>query len=141
LHTSGALLASLPLGLSQREATAQLQARGSLSALGAWLAELRSQGAWRGYCEWASSNIPGPALRRALQHQIIEAESRTLDPVEFVRVLVSAGVSSASAQQAMWLAQKTPQGEICIAEFLVNFGGPPPAEKKRRGMLSRFIGR
>jgi len=133
------ILAHLPMGLSQREALAQLQAAGSLAAFVARLTDLRSEGAWAKLCEWAAATISGPSLRAVLQRQVIEAESRTLDPSEFLRALVDAGVKPPSAGPALWLAEKTEQGDICVAEFLTSFGGPPPAErKKKRGLLDRF---
>lgn len=141
LDQAAVLLAGLPLGLSRQEARAQLQAAATVSGFAARLLELRSQGVWRSRCEWAGTCIPGPALRSVLQRQVCEADSRTLEPAEFVRLLVDAGVSPSNAQPATWLAEKTSQGNIYVAEFLDNFGGPPPARKKKRGMLSRIMGR
>lgn len=139
---AAALLASLPIGLSRCEAIVQLQACGSTAAFAARLAELLVQGVWRAQCEWAAANVPGPAIRTVLQHQVIEAESRTLEPAEFERTLVEAGMQPGSAQAAVWLAEKTAQGDIRIAEFLSSFGGPQPtAEKKKRGMFWRIVGR
>lgn len=136
------LLASLPIGLSRQEATAQLQACGSVAGFAARLAELRGQGVWRAQCEWAAANVPGSAVRAVLQRQVIEAESRALEPAEFVRTLVEAGMPPESAQAAVWLAEKTAQGDIRIAEFLSSFGGPQPTtEKKRKGMFWRIVGR
>jgi len=138
---TAALLASLPIGLSRREAIVQLQACGSAAAFAARLAELLAQGAWRAQCEWAAANVPGPAIRMVLQRQVIEAESRTLEPAEFERTLVEAGMQPGSAQAAVWLAE-TAQGDIRIAEFLSSFGGPQTtAEKKKRGMFWRIVGR
>lgn len=138
------LLASLPLGLSHQEASGLMQALGgNVSALAAHLEQLRSQGIWRSWCEWAAGNIPGPSLRAVLQRQVVEAECRTLDPSEFVRNLTDAGVKAESTPVALWLAEKTEQGDICVAEFLTNFGGAPAEEqkKKKRGLRYRFWGR
>eukprot|EP00928_Gymnodinium_smaydae_P001714 TRINITY_DN10616_c0_g2_i2.p1 TRINITY_DN10616_c0_g2~~TRINITY_DN10616_c0_g2_i2.p1 ORF type:complete len:803 (-),score=179.34 TRINITY_DN10616_c0_g2_i2:169-2577(-) len=138
---AAALLASLPLGLSRQEVAAQLQAvGGSVDAWAVRLAELRAQGTWRDHCEWASTRIPGPQLRSALGRQVIEAEIRTLDPSEFGRVLAEVGVVPTDLERAMWLAEKTARGDVCVAEFLANFGGPPPAGKKR-GLFQRIMGR
>jgi len=76
-----------------------------------------------------------------MQRQVAEADSRTLDPAEFVRLLTEAGVNPGSAQPVMWLAEKTAQGDVCVAEFLENFGGPQPERKKKRGFLSRLMRR
>lgn len=138
------LLALLPLGLSHQEATGLMQALGgNVGALAAHLDQLRSQGAWRGWCEWAASNVPGPALRAVLQRQVIEAECRTLDPAEFVRNLTDAGVKAPNTGPALWLAEKTEQGDVCVAEFLTSFGGAAAEEqkKKKRGLRYRFWGR
>jgi len=137
--TVARLLPSLPLGLSVQEAVAQLQALGSLAAFVARLMEVRTQGIWKARCEWAAANIPGLALRNVLQRQVIEAESRTLDTAEFVRTLIDAGVAPANAGPATWLAEKTTQGDIRVAEFLTNFGGEPPAQKKSKGKLFQRI--
>lgn len=142
LGQAAVLLAGLPIGMSRQETFAQLQAVGTVSAFAARLIEVRSQGTWRNNCDWAGANVPGPALRNVLQRQICEADSRTLEPAEFVRLLVEAGVAPNNAQHATWLAEKTPQGSIFVAEFLDNFGGPPPAnKKKKRGIFSRIMGR
>jgi len=139
---AAALLASLPLGMSRQEARGQLQAAGTVSGFAARLIELRGQGIWRSRCEWAATCIPGPSLRNVLQRQVTQADSRTLEPAEFIRLLVDAGVSPSNALPATWLAEKTAQGNIYVAEFLDNFGGPPPpSRKKKRGMLWRIMGR
>lgn len=138
------LLALLPLGLSHQEANGLMQAAGgSVSVLVAQFCELRTQGIWRGWCEWAVSNIPGPALRAVLQQQVIEAECRTLDPTEFLRNLTDAGVKGPNSAQALWLAEKTEQGDICVAEYLTNFasGAAEQQTKKKRGLRYRFWGR
>lgn len=138
------ILALLPLGLSHQEAYGLMQASGgNLGALANSLAEHRNQGSWRGWCEWAVGNIPGPALRAVLQQQVIEAECRTLDPAEFVRNLSAAGVQAPCTGPALWLAEKTEQGDICVAEFLSNFcvNAAPEQNKKKRGLRYRFWGR
>jgi len=135
------VIASLPLGLSKTEAVAQLEAYGSVAAFAAGLAELRSQGVWKSHCDWAASSIPGPALRSVLQHQVIEAESRTLEPADFIKALTDAGVAPGNVQPALWLAEKTGQGDVSVAEFLAAFGGSTGATKKKRGMLWRMMGR
>ncbi|CAE8650137.1 unnamed protein product [Polarella glacialis] len=143
LQTEAGLLASLPLGMSRLEAEAQLQATGSVSAFAARVSELRSLGVWKSHCEWAAANIPGLALRSVLQSQVIEAESRTLEPADFMQALAAAGVAQANLQPAMWLTQKTGQGDVRVAEFLASFGGNTPAgiKQKKRGMLWRMMGR
>lgn len=134
------LLASLPLGLSQQEALAQLTAvGGSMAALPAWLAELRVQGHWARWCDWAAANIPGQKLREVLHRQVMEAECRTLEPREFVRTMVEAGATPPNSETALWLAEKTADGDIYVAEFLTNFA--PTEKKKKRGMFYRFMGR
>eukprot|EP00929_Paragymnodinium_shiwhaense_P113612 TRINITY_DN81896_c0_g1_i2.p1 TRINITY_DN81896_c0_g1~~TRINITY_DN81896_c0_g1_i2.p1 ORF type:complete len:974 (-),score=149.96 TRINITY_DN81896_c0_g1_i2:108-3029(-) len=142
---AAALLAALPLGMSRQEALAQLQAVGCVAAFAARLGELRTQGVWKSHCEWAASCVPGSALRAALQRQVLEAEIRTLDPVDFANALLEAGVAPGNTQHAVWLAEKTSQGEICVSEFLANFGGQPPAPRpgaqKKRGMWDRIMGR
>lgn len=138
---SASLLASLPLGLSMQEAEEQLQASDSVSNFAAFLQELRINAVWKSKCEWAASNIPGPALRAVLQRQVIEAESRTLEPADFARALSDAGLPAAKTESVMWLAEKTAQGDVRIAEFLASFGGPAAQEKKKRGMLWRMMGR
>eukprot|EP00930_Biecheleria_cincta_P059418 TRINITY_DN4515_c0_g2_i1.p1 TRINITY_DN4515_c0_g2~~TRINITY_DN4515_c0_g2_i1.p1 ORF type:complete len:980 (-),score=201.19 TRINITY_DN4515_c0_g2_i1:90-3029(-) len=139
---AASILAALPLGLSRSEAVDQIQACGSVEGFAHRIAELRSHGAWRGHCDWAASNIPGAALRQVLQHQVIEAESRTLEPADFMQALASAGVAAGNVQPAMWLAEKTGQGDVRVAEFLSAFGGSAPAgTKKKRGMLWRMMGR
>lgn len=139
------LLALLPLGLSHNEASSLIQAAGgNIMTLVAQLCELRNQGLWRQWCEWAAGNIPGPALRAVLQRQVIEAECRTLDPAEFIRNLVDSGVQAPSCGPALWLAEKTEQGDICVAEYLTNFGGNATedlAKKKKKGLRYRFWGR
>eukprot|EP00747_Dinoflagellata_sp_TGD_P105389 gnl/TRDRNA2_/TRDRNA2_169530_c0_seq1.p1 gnl/TRDRNA2_/TRDRNA2_169530_c0~~gnl/TRDRNA2_/TRDRNA2_169530_c0_seq1.p1 ORF type:complete len:646 (-),score=121.24 gnl/TRDRNA2_/TRDRNA2_169530_c0_seq1:193-2010(-) len=138
------LLASLPLGLSRREAAAIMQATGSIDGLAATLLQIRSQGVWKERCAWAATNIPGLKLRDVLQKQVVQAESVTLDSAEFAQLLRHAGVAEANLWPAMWLAEKTAQGDIRVAEFLANYGGPPPAEsqlKKKRGLLQRMLGR
>jgi Ca2+-binding EF-hand superfamily protein len=145
--TVARLLAMLPLGLSHQEASSLIQAAGGdVNTLVLQLCEYRNQGMWRSWCEWAASNIPGPTLRAVLQQQVIEAECRTLDPAEFVRNLTDAGVKAPSTTPALWLAEKTEQGDICVAEFLTNFGGAAASaadeqKKKKRGMRYRFWGR
>jgi len=141
------LLATLPLGLSHQESSGLMQAAGgNLGTLVAHLCDHRSQGSWRSWCEWAAGNIHGPALRAVLQRQVIEAECRTLDPAEFIRTLTDAGVQGHSTAPALWLAEKTAQGDICVAEFLTNFGGTAASaaeeqKKKKRGLRYRFWGR
>jgi len=138
---AAAHLAVLPIGMSRLEAMAQLQTLGSVNGFAAQLAELNAQSVWRTYCEWASTAISGPKLRDVLKDQLIEAEIRTLDPSEFSQALTDAGVAAANIPQAMWLAEKTAQGDVCVSEFLANFGGPPPAGKKKRGLFDRIMGR
>jgi len=141
---AAALLAQLPLSLSRREAEALLLAAGSILAIGPLLLECQKQGIWKARCAWAASNINGPALRTILQRQVAEMESRSLEPGDFARVLQEAGVAPAHLQPAMWLAEKSSQGEIRLHEYLANFGGGAPASpeaKKKRGMWSRFMGR
>jgi len=135
------LLAQLPLGLSQPEAAALLQVAGGVDTLAAFVSELNAQGVWKSQCEWAATVIPGAKLRDILQSQVLEAETRTLDPAEFRNLLASTGMKGPDTAAAMWLAEKKPQGAICVAEFLANFGGPPPASKKKRGLFQRIWGR
>jgi len=135
---AAALLATVPLGLSREEACAQLRATGTVSAFAARLVELRGQGLWGARCEWVAARVPGPALRTVLQRQVCEADSRTLEPAEFMRLLLDAGVAAENAQPAMWLAEKTAQGNIYVAEFLELCSGPLPERKKKRGLLSRI---
>eukprot|EP00927_Polykrikos_kofoidii_P025539 TRINITY_DN22923_c0_g1_i1.p1 TRINITY_DN22923_c0_g1~~TRINITY_DN22923_c0_g1_i1.p1 ORF type:complete len:999 (+),score=238.40 TRINITY_DN22923_c0_g1_i1:157-3153(+) len=144
LDLAGAVLAALPLGISRVEAVSLLQANGSVVGVSRQIAALWSRGAWRGHCEWAASCIQGSALRSSLQKMVIEAEIRTLDPSDFAQALLDAGVAAGSTRHAIWLAEKTAQGEVCVAEFLANFGGPPPQQrvgKKKRGMWDRIMGR
>jgi len=136
------LLVLLPLGMSKVEVAIQLEAAGSLEHFVDKLKQVHDDGVWRGQCEWASSNIPGDTLRGVLQRQVIEAETRTVDPTEFVQALTGAGVTAPNIQRAMCLAEKTAQGDIHVASFLTNFGGPPPpAQKKKRGMLNWMLRR
>lgn len=138
--TLAAVMASLPLGLSRNEAVSLLA--GSVEALAANMTQLRSQRAWKGYVEWAQGNIAVHELRQVLNHQVIEAESRTLEPGDFMEALASAGVSTVNIQTAMWLAQKTSQGDVQVASFLEAFSGSPQAcTKKKRGLLWRMMGR
>ena len=139
--TLAAVMASLPLGLSRREAVSLL-AMGSVEALAANMTQLRSQGAWKSYVEWAQGSIPVHELRQVLNHQVIEAESRTLEPGDFMEALASAGVPTGNIHTAMWLAQKTSQGDVQVASFLEAFSGSPLAStKKKRGLLWRMMGR
>ena len=142
LASLAAVLASLPLGLSRREAVALLNG-GSVEALSSQMASVQSQGIWRSHVEWAQGEIPGHALRQVLQHQVIEAESRTLEPGDFMEALASAGVPPNNIQMAIWLAQKTSQGDVQVASFLESFSGSPQASanKKKRGLLWRMMGR
>ena len=136
-----AVIASLPLGLSRREAVALLSA-GNVEALAANMVQVQSQGIWRSHVEWAQGQIPGHALRQVLHHQVIEAESRTLEPSDFMDALSSAGVPPSNIQMAIWLAQKTSQGDVQVASFLESFSGSPQASaKKKRGLLWRMMGR
>ena len=141
IPTLAAVMASLPLGLSRREAVSILAAYGSVEALAANMAHLRSQNVWRSHVEWAQGSIRGDALRQVLHHQVIEAESRTLEPGDFMEALVSAGVAPGNIQMAIWLAQKTSQGDVQVASFLESFSGSPHAAKKKRGLLWRMMGR
>jgi len=142
LRIMAAVMASLPLGLSRTEAVAQLEAYGSVAAFAGTLAELRNQGVWKSHLEWAASTIPGSSLRSVLSSQVIEAESRTLEPADFIKALTDAGVAPGNIQPALWLAEKTGQGDVRVAEFLAAFGGSSPAgTKKKRGMLWRMMGR
>lgn len=141
---AAALLARLPLGLSQQEAEAQLQTSGSITGVAQAFAELWSEGVWKANCEWAAFNIPGPALRSVLERQVASAECRTLLPEEFARALADAGVAPGNQIPAIWLAEKGMQGDIRIAEFLAAFGGAQPASaaaKKKKGIWSLFRGR
>lgn len=141
IPTLAAVMASLPLGLSRREAVSLL-AVGSVEAVAANMRQLRSQGAWKGYVEWAQGSIPVHELRQVLKHQVIEAESRTLEPGDFMEALASAGVPTANIHTAMWLAPKTSQGDVQVASFLEAFSGSPQAStKKKRGLLWRMMGR
>lgn len=138
------VLAILPLGLSLHEATALVQfAGGSLPNLAAQLDNLRSQGIWVQWCQWAAQSIPGPSLQVVLKQQVVEAECRTLDPQEFVRTLIDAGVKQPDTALALWLAEKTAQGDVCVAEFLSCFGGSALGEqkKKKRGLFPSFFRR
>jgi len=140
---AAALLAAQPLGLSRGEAEGLLLAAGgSAAAVAALLTELRAQGVWKARCDWAASCVPGQALRTVLQRQVADAESRSLEPAEFARALADAGVAPGNVQPVMWLAEKSAQGDVRVAEFLALFGGAAPATaKKKRGMWSRFMGR
>lgn len=139
---AAAVLASLPLGLSRKEAAAQVRASGSIKQYAQKLAEVRMAGVWQTQCGWAAMSIPGSSLRTSIQRNVIEADSRTLDPNEFMRLLVDAGVAPGNMQPAMWLAEKSGNGDILVSEFLASFGGPPPATaKKKRGMFARIMGR
>ncbi|CAE7248815.1 NEK1 [Symbiodinium sp. CCMP2456] len=140
LPSLAAVIASLPLGLSRREAVALLS-HGSVEALVANMVQVQSQGIWRSHVEWAQGQIPGHALRQVLHHQVIEAESRTLEPGDFMEALANAGVPPNNIQMAMWLAQKTSQGDVQVASFLESFSGSPQAAKKKRGLLWRMMGR
>lgn len=141
IPTLAAVMASLPLGLSRREAVSILAACGSVEALAANMTQLRSQNVWKSHVEWAQGSIRGDALRQVLHHQVIEAESRTLEPGDFMEALQSAGVPPGNIQMAMWLAQKTSQGDVQVASFLESFSGSPQAAKKKRGLLWRMMGR
>ena len=140
LATLASVLASLPLGLSRREAVALLGA--GIEALAANMVQVQRENIWRNHLEWAQGQIPGQALRQVLQHQVIEAESRTLEPSDFMEALSSAGVPPGNIQMAIWLAQKTSQGDVQVASFLESFSGSPQASaKKKRGLLWRMMGR
>jgi Ca2+-binding EF-hand superfamily protein len=139
------VLAILPLGLSFHEASSLVQfAGGSLPNLAAQLGNLRSQGVWSQWCQWAAQNIPGPSLQAVLKQQVVEAECRTLDPQEFVRNLTDAGVKASDTGLALWLTEKTAQGDVCVAEFLACFGGSGSGseqKKKKRGLFPSFFRR
>merc|ERR1711971_689896 len=127
------VLAVLPLGLSFHEANSLVQScGGSLPSLAAQLGIIRSQGVWIQWCQWAAQSIPGASLQAVLKQQVVEAECRTLDPQEFVRTLTDAGVKASDTTLALWLAEKTAQGDVCIAEFLACFGGSGPGEQKKK---------
>jgi len=139
-------LASLPLGLSAQEAMDQLQMLGSVEMFASKISQLKAQGDWRGRQDWAACAVPGDSLRNVLRHQVIEAECRALEINDFARLLMSAGVRETDINQVIWLAEKTTQGAVCVAEFLENFAGAELSpssvdKKKRRGMLSRIIRR
>lgn len=141
IPTLAAVMASLPLGLSRREAVSLL-AVGSAEAVAANMRQLRSQGAWKGYVEWVQGSIPVHELRQVLKHQVIEAESRTLEPGDFMEALASARLPTANIHTAMWLAPKTSQGDVQVASFLEAFSGSLQAStKKKRGLLWRMMGR
>merc|ERR1712226_1198064 len=111
---------------SRHEADGQLRMAGSIRAYAQKLVEVRMAGVWQTQCGWAAMSIPGPSLRASIQKNVIEADNRTLDPTEFMRLLVDAGVAAGNMQPAMWLAEKTANGDVLVSEFLASFGGPPP---------------
>ena len=54
------------------------------------MALLRSQNVWRAQLDWAASAINGHQLRQVLEWQVIDAESRSLEPQDFVQALTQA---------------------------------------------------
>lgn len=140
-EVAASLLASLPLGVSTEEAACQVASMGGVEGFAANLANLQAQGMWARFAEWGMANIPGQALRSVLERQLNDAESRTLDREEFTRAILDAGSTPANAQIAVWLAEKTAQGDVRVAEFLERFGGARPVEKKKKSRFFRLFGR
>jgi len=124
------LLATLPLGMSLPEAMALLSIDGGVASLALWFRDLQAQKVWKAQTDWAAANIPGQALRNVLRSQVADAESRSLEPAEFERALLDAGVAPGNVPMAMLLAVKGFEGDVRVAEFLAAFGGAAPPEAK-----------